>query len=375
MLGRGRLGVGVNLNIVLRPARTPLADWRAIHGGAAVALDPYARVDVEAGRAALATILSQNGLLPPLDLASKAPSVAEMVEARGALLPESELRLFSALKLAALAQGVSGVRWEVVEALAALLKRDLLPAVPEGANDRLALSHLFAALTGSGEIVDGGRVRPAAEILRDADMLPLSLDPRERSALLSGTELTLATTLSALFLAERVFQSALVAAALSALSVDHPDAAFHLSVHRLNRQRGQLDVATALRALAPHREAEEPSAPAFDGANSDRGAIFRAGAALDLLRQAGALLERAANGISEDRLVLWQSEEMIAGVEDTTSLALAADLMAMSLATLGAVLSTRIGASGTPDAEFEKPRHQGDSPRGGDQRARRRTGA
>ncbi len=353
MLGRGRLGVGVNLNIVLRPARTPIADWRAIYGGAPVALDPYARVDVEAGRAALATILSRGRGAAKVRSARKAPSVAEIVEARGALLPDGELRLFSALKLASLAQGVSGVRWEAVEALAALLKRDLLPAVPEGANDRLALSHLFAALTGAGEIVAGGRIRPAGEILRGADMRPLSLDPRERSALLSGTHLTLATMLGALFLAERVFQSALVAAAISSLADDHPDTALHLSVHRLNRQRGQFDVATALHALVPHRKAEEPNAPAIDGANADRGAIFRVGAALDLLRQAAALLERAANGVSEDRLVLWQSEEMISGVEDMTSLALAADLIAMSLSTLGALVAERIGASATPDTDSE----------------------
>ena len=35
------------------------------------------------------------------------------------------------------------------------------------------------------------------------------------------------------------------------------------------------------------------------------------GACLDLLRQAAATLERAANAVTEDELVLWQSEEII----------------------------------------------------------------
>ena len=340
----------MDANVVLRPGRTPLADWRAVFRGAAVALDPFAQVDVEAGRAALASILAQNGLLPPLDKASASPSIAELIEARGEILPDGELRLFAALKLAALAQGASGVRWEIVQALAALLESDFLPVAPESANDRLALSHLFAALTGAGEVLHRGRIYPAAEKLRDADLHPVSLNPRERSALLSGTELTLARTLAALFTAERVFQSTLVSTALSSLAANNPDTAMHLTAHRLHRQRGQLDVATALRALAPERTADASGAPVIEGTNADRSAIFRAGAALDLLRQAAILLERAANSVSEDRLVLWQSEEMVSGVEDTTSLALAADLMSMALATLGALAAARIAASADSDS-------------------------
>ncbi len=108
---------------MLRPGQTPLADWRAIYGGAAVELDPVARIDVEAGRAALSAILSKNGLLPPLDLGGGSPSVAELIETRGTILPDGHLRLLVALKLASLGQGVSGVRWEVVEALADLRVR------------------------------------------------------------------------------------------------------------------------------------------------------------------------------------------------------------------------------------------------------------
>ena len=59
-----RCEVGVTETVELRPGLTPLADWRAIYRGAAVTLDPIARADVEAGRAALAAILSQERLPP-----------------------------------------------------------------------------------------------------------------------------------------------------------------------------------------------------------------------------------------------------------------------------------------------------------------------
>jgi histidine ammonia-lyase len=339
----------VSDEVLLTPGRMPLAEWQAIHDGAPIVLDSVARADVEAGRAALAAILSRNGLLPPLDLANS-PSVADIIAARGEILPDGDLRLFSALKLASLAQGVSGVRWEVAEALAALIQHDLLPAIPIGSNDRMALAHLFAALTGSGEILVRGRIRPAADTLREAELRPLSLNPRERSALLSGTTLTLATTLSALFSAERIFQAAMIAAALSESAGANMDGALHLSVHRLYRQRGQYDVAATLSALLSRAEPAEPVPT-----QTDHAPIFRAGAALDLLRQAAVLLERAANGVSEDRFVIWQSAELVPGAEDLTSLAHASDLIALSLSTLGTLASERIAAVGNGAAAKATP--------------------
>ena len=154
--------------IELRPGLTPLADWRAIYRGAPVTLDPVARADVEAGRAALAEILSQNGLPPPKDIAGASPSVAELVEKRGEPLPSGLLRLFVALKLASLAQGMSGVRWSVIEAIAAFLAHDLLPVVAaENASDRIALARLFGALTGTGEVLRKGKVRSAQKALEE----------------------------------------------------------------------------------------------------------------------------------------------------------------------------------------------------------------
>ena len=106
--------------VELRPGLTPIADWRAIYRGTAVTLDPVARADVEAGRAALATILSRNGSLAPHEITNGSPSVAALAEMQGEPLSTGLLRLFVALKLGSLAQGAAGVRWRVVERLARL---------------------------------------------------------------------------------------------------------------------------------------------------------------------------------------------------------------------------------------------------------------
>ena len=79
--------------------------------------------------------------------------------------------------------------------------------------------NLFGVLTGTGEALRKGKVRPAQKALQQAELKPLDLNPRERQALLSGAQLSIAAALAGLFEAERVFQSAVVAAALSAATL------------------------------------------------------------------------------------------------------------------------------------------------------------
>ena len=81
--------------------------------------------------------------------------------------PAPIVRLIMALKLASLAQGLSGVRVECLELLENLLNHDLVPCVPcqgsVGASGDLApLAHLTAALLGVGEIAVAGERRAAA---------------------------------------------------------------------------------------------------------------------------------------------------------------------------------------------------------------------
>ena len=346
----------VTSTVELRPGVTPLAVWRAIYRGAPVALDPIARADVEAGRAALAAIMSQNEPIPlEQDNDNEAPSIAEMVERRGEPLPAGLLRLFVALKLGSLGQGMSGVRWRVIGALEDCLTHDLLPLVPAGdPDDRIALANLFGVLTGTGEVFRKGKVRPAQKALKKRDLKPLNLNPHERRALLSGTQLSIAAALAGLFEAERLFQSALVAAALSSAKYD--GVLLRPRVYRLSRQSGQIEVAAALRQLSAIDGADASAAPRNEnGAGSIvQGDVQVMGACLDLLRQAATTLERAANAVTEDELVLWQSEEIIEGAADRSAVALSADLIALALRIIGDLSETRIQSlTGAPQDEPE----------------------
>lgn len=322
--------------IELRPGLTPIADWRAIYRGTAVTLDPVARADVEAGRAALAAILSRNGSMAPHEIGNGGPSVAELAEMHGEPLSAGLLRLFVALKLGSLAQGTAGVRWRVVERLADLLSNDLLPVVTaEHAEDGIALAQLFAVLTGTGEALRKGKVRPAQKALKKADLKPPNLNPRERRALLSGSQLSVAAALAGLFEAERVLQSAIVAAALTT-AVTHDETPLHPRAHRLARQRGRIEIAAWL-----HQLSEGPTRSTELTNDSRRMSAATLGACFDLLRHASVILERAANAVTEDQLVLWQSEEIVEGLSDLSSVAASVDQIAQALRMLGDLSEAR----------------------------------
>ena len=135
-------------------------------------------------------------------------------------LPRHVTRLMIGLKLLGLGRGHSGVRTVVIDALQALLDRDAMPVIPSqgsvGASGDLApLAHLIAALLGHGSIDVKGEVLPASDALQRIGLEPLILGPKEGLALINGTQASTAIALDALFMAERVFASAIAAGALS----------------------------------------------------------------------------------------------------------------------------------------------------------------
>ena len=333
----------MNAEVTLRPGRATLADWRAIYRGAPLKLDPVSRADVEAGSAGLDAILAHDE--PRRTTGNdEGPTVADLMNKSGEYLPAPLVRLVVALKLASLAQGMSGARWELVQALETCLAQDLLPAMPSQSDShRFALAHIFGLLTGAGEAESGGVRGPASKALRKAGYRPLTLSATEKTAILSGAQVGTAYALAGLFEAERVFQSGLVASAISAQAGVGAPASIHPRIPILHRHPGEIEVAAALRMLVPTTEASAAPDRTLQLASADvRRAQPGMGACLDLLRQAGETLQRETNAVTEQRLVIWQTEEIVDSVADVSSVALAADLIAIALREIGALSERRI---------------------------------
>jgi histidine ammonia-lyase len=281
----------------------------------------------------------------------------------GAALPDPVIRLILALKAASLALGYSGVRRRTIELLLALLEHDALPVIPAkgsvGASGDLApLAHLAGVLLGVGEVRMGGATVSAAEALRRVGREPLTLGAKEGLALLNGTQVSSALALIGLFRAQAVFEAALVAGAMSVDAALGSDVPFDARLNAVRNQPAQVRVAKSLLELlagsairASHREECERVQDPY----SLRCQPQVMGACLELLDGAAAVLEREANGVSDNPLVFAPESPDDAGVIlsggnfHAEPVALAADQIALALAEIGSLAERRIALLTDPN--------------------------
>ncbi|WP_245467769.1 aromatic amino acid lyase, partial [Mesorhizobium sp. M6A.T.Cr.TU.017.01.1.1] len=254
----------------LKPGNATLADWREIYRGAVPKLDAACRPKIKASAEAVARIVAKGepvyGIntgfgklasvrIPAADLETLQRNIVLSHAAGvGDPMPVAIVRLMMALKLASLAQGASGVRPHTIELLEAMLANDVIPVVPAqgsvGASGDLApLSHMTAVMIGVGECFTPHGRFPAKVAFVSHGLEPVTLGAKEGLALLNGTQFSTAYALAALFDAEVLYQSALVAGALSTDAAKGSDAPFDPRIHLLRKHRGQIETAEALRNL------------------------------------------------------------------------------------------------------------------------------
>jgi len=269
----------------------------------------------------------------------------------GPLLDDATVRLILVLKAASLARGYSGVRPEVIDALLALYNAGVLPAIPSkgsvGASGDLApLAHMSLAMMGEGEVRIDGAALAASEGLRRAGLAPVVLAAKEGLALLNGTQVSTALALKALFEAEDIFAAAVVAGALSVDAAKGSDTPFDARIQEVRGQPGQIDVAAKYRALLAGSEIRRSHLVNDDRVQDPYSLRCQPqvmGACLDLIRTVAATLRIEANAVTDNPLVFAESGEVLSGGNfHAEPVALAADVLALAIAEVGALAERRI---------------------------------
>ena len=268
----------------------------------------------------------------------------------GEALPDAVVRLILALKINALARGHSGITMGLIDALLALLEREVYPVIPAqgsvGASGDLApLAHLSAALLGIGSVRVGARVLSAMEGLRLAGLGPIKLHPKEGLALINGTQVSTALALAGLFGAEDVFGAAVVAGAMSVDALKGSDSPFDDRIHRVRGQPGQIDVAREYRDLmqgsairASHLECSRVQDP-----YSFRCQPQVMGACLDLIRNCSVTLGLEANAVTDNPLLFVEQGDVLSGGNfHAEPVAFAADTLALAVAEIGSLSERRV---------------------------------
>jgi len=352
--------------IELAPGDIPLSTWRTILREAPkVRLKAGTQAVVEAGQAAVTALIGTGRPIYAVNtgfgkLASVRIDPEQLAELQrnlilshaagtGELLSDDLVRLILVMKATALAQGFSGVRWQVVEALLALANADVYPCIPAkgsvGASGDLApLSHMAAVLIGLGEVRVGGRILPAEEGLALAGLEPMAFGPKEGVALINGTQVSTVLGLYGLFQAEDVLRAALVTGALAVEAARGNDTPFDARIHAVRRHQSQIDVAGVYRDLlagSPIREASRARLKVQDP-YCLRCQPQVMGACLENLRHAGKVLETEANAVSDNPLVFANDGEVLSGGNfHAEPVAFAADIIAMTLCEIGSLSERR----------------------------------
>jgi histidine ammonia-lyase len=268
----------------------------------------------------------------------------------GEPLPDPIVRLVLALKVNALARGYSGISASIIDALLALLEREVYPLIPAqgsvGASGDLApLAHLGAVLLGIGQVRAGGEILPAAEGLTRAGLKPFKLGAKEGLALINGTQVSTALALAGLFGAEDVLAAGIVAGAMSVDALKGSDAPFDDRIHQARGQPGQIAVAAEYRRLIAGSEIR---ASHLDCSRVQDPYSFRCqpqvmGACLDLIRHCAATLCVEANAVTDNPLLFVEQGEVLSGGNfHAEPVAFAADTLALAIAEIGSLSERRM---------------------------------
>jgi histidine ammonia-lyase len=274
----------------------------------------------------------------------------------GEPLSKSETRSMMLLRANALAKGLSGVKPATVETLCAMLNARVHPVIPSqgsvGASGDLApLAHLAQAVIGEGHAEFHGEILPGGEALRRAKITPVQLDAKEGLSLLNGTQGMLALLSLALRDADALTDTADVAAALSLDALRGSPGAFDSRIMHARAYPGAARSARNLAHLNEGSEIRESHRAAERDARVQDAYSLRCtpqvhGAVRDSLSQAREMALVELNSATDNPLVFVNEKDegdiVSGGNFHGQPLAMAADQVAIAIATLGGISERRI---------------------------------
>jgi histidine ammonia-lyase len=276
----------------------------------------------------------------------------------GEPLSKSETRAIMVLRANALAKGLSGVKPATVETLCEMLNAGVHPVIPSqgsvGASGDLApLAHLAQVVIGEGQAEFHGEILSGGEVLKRVKISPVRLDAKEGLSLLNGTQGMLALLSLALRHADALADTADVAAALSLDALRGSPGAFDVRIMHARAYPGAGHTARNLAHLnegseirESHRATEKDTR--VQDAYSLRCTPQVHGAVRDSLSQARDMAQVELNSATDNPLVFIRADgsgegDIISGGNfHGQPLAMAADQVAIAIATLGGISERRI---------------------------------
>jgi histidine ammonia-lyase len=251
-------------------------------------------------------------------------------------------------KVHALCQGFSGVRLELIERIIYFIENDLSPTVPKqgsvGASGDLApLSHLFLPLIGEGDFWIDDKIIPAKKVLKNHNLKPLELHAKEGLGLINGTQFILAHTITGLLKMEYLLDLADISGAMSIEGYKGSSSPFREELHRIRPFKGSLKVAERMRNIfkesqniTSHENCERVQDP-----YSMRCIPQVHGASRNAFYHLLELAEIEMNSVTDNPIVLSETEAISGGNFHGQPLAMALDYCSIAASELGNIADRR----------------------------------
>ena len=343
-------------------------------GGCAAELSPDARERMTVTRGVVAAIVERNDAVYGIntgfgklsEVAIPADRLAELQvnlvrshsAGLGPFLPEREVRAMMLLRANVLAKGFSGARPELVDLLLGMLNAGIHPPIREqgsvGASGDLApLAALGVALIGEGEVrARDGTLRPAAQVLRENGLAPVTLGPQEGITLINGTQAHTAIAALAVRDALELWRVAHIAGAMSLEALLGTPVAFDGRIHDARGQTGQSSSAELLRDLLADseiRESHRHGDPRVQDPYCLRCMPQVHGPVKDALDWIAGIVTRELNAATDNPLVFPNGETLSGGNFHGQAVGLALDLLAIVMTNLATIAERRIDRLVHPD--------------------------
>jgi histidine ammonia-lyase len=275
----------------------------------------------------------------------------------GEPMPLEEVRAVQVLRLNKLLRGHSGVRIELLEALARLANKGFVPLVPQqgsvGASGDLApLAHLAAAYMGHGEAFVGGKRMGAGAALRVVHEEPLRLEAKEGLALINGTEVIGAIGAGVFLRAQNLSRCADAIAALTLEALFGSSKPFDARLAELKGLAGHARTSANVRkcladsrVLASHVDCDRVQDP-----YSLRCVPQVHGAFKEALAHVGGVLAAEMNSVTDNPVLFPDTGEVVsAGQFHGQPLSMVLDYLALALCTLANISERRTEQLVNPD--------------------------
>lgn len=283
--------------------------------------------------------------------------IAHLGAGCGPMAAAEVVRATMILRAHTLGMGYSGVEPAAADALVALARSGVVPAVPEvgsvgASGDLIPLSHVGRVLMGQGKVLCAGGVRDALPALRQHGLDPFTLRARDALALVNGTTFMTAYAALAVARAERLITAAERLTGWLHRLLGCREQALDPRLHAARGHIGQRVSADHIREEAARFGPWDDATRPLQDVYSLRCAPQILGACRDNLEHARTLVDREIAGVSDNPVVTGTSEDpciLHGGNFQGQQIAFAADALNAALVQAAVLAERQLDVLVNPD--------------------------